>query len=98
MVYNGTQIEAAEPPEFLFKAVDEESADGVFRHGLKRNTGSFVTMYTSKSLAKNEISVRFPFFYVIMAGLMSEDGYKFYDVGDGKWLAEEVPAKYLRFS
>ena len=86
----------AEPPEFLFVAVDDRLSDKTFRHGLKRNTGAFIRMFETADQAKQEVKANFPYAFVVMARLMSEDGYIF-QKSEGCWQTAEVPAKYLRF-
>lgn len=94
-----THITLQKPPEFLFCAVEGDSVDDAFKCGLNRLKMPFIVAYESDYDAKREIPLeKSPASFVILSGLMAEDGYRFMLAETGEWLTDEVPAKYLRFS
>ena len=94
-----THITLQKPPEFLFCAVEGDSFDDAFRHGLKRLKMPFIVIYESDADARRIIPLKkHPVSFVVMSGLMAEDGYHFMLAETGEWLTDEVPAKYLRFN
>lgn len=84
------------PPEFLFCAVNAEESFKVFRTGLNRLKNPFIESFTTERDARRSIKGHTDAF-VVLSGLMAEDGYKFYHAETGEWLTDEIPSRYLRF-
>ena len=94
---NLCHLRLAEPPEFLYFAMDGDSSHKAFMHGLKRKGEPFVTLYGNEALARKDLR-RLPYvtLFAVVARVMSEDGYKFALADSGEWVIDEVPPKYLR--
>ena len=88
----------AEPPEFLFYAVEASKVDRVFKQGLNRSKMASIALYDNPDKARRTIAGRKPVcVFAIVARVMVEDGYIFYRSEADEWLVDEIPSKYLRF-
>lgn len=86
----------AEPPEFLFKAVDMELSDIIFRRGLNRLKMPFIDMYETDTLARRAYTKKkTPYIFAIRSRAMYEDGFKFYLLETGTWGTDDIPQRYL---
>lgn len=96
MKSNLCHLSMQKPPEFLFCAVKVEKSYEVFRSGLKRLKDPFVEVYASEAEARQAIKGNHPSLFTVLSGVMNEEGYDFYHAETGEWLADEIPARYLR--
>ena len=82
------------PPEFLFGGVSVRIFDRTVRQGLKRNTEPFVMLYEdAKEIPRGRVR---KMSFVVLTGVMAEDGYRFAHADTGEWVTDEVPSKYIR--
>ena len=94
---NLTHLALRKPPEFLFCAVEGEFVDRTFKRGLNRLKMPFIVLCTSQTDAMRRIPLKkHPTLFVVMSGLMHEDGYSFAQAETGEWVTETIPSKYLR--
>ena len=96
MKSNLCHLSLQKPPEFLFCAMKAEKSYEAFRGGLKRPEMSFIEMYASETDARRATKDVHPSVLVVLSGVMDEEGYLFYHAETGEWLADEIPARYLR--
>ena len=86
----------ADPPEFLFKAVDMELSDIIFRRGLNRLKMPFIDMYETETEARRAYTKKkTPYMFAIRSRAMYEDGFKFYLLETGTWGTDDIPQRYL---
>ena len=88
-----THLTLLKPPEFLFKSVLHRSIERTYRQGFKRKIGLFVDVYDTEEESRKKFGSVLTYTFVVMAGLMIEDGYQFCRAETGEWLVEEIPAK-----
>ena len=93
------ELEKVIPPEFLWHGTGEKYVESIDRSGLIPKSRLYVHLSSDEKVAKNVGSRHGkPVIYVVCAGEMSKDGYKFYLSKNGVWLTKEVPTKYLKKS
>ena len=86
----------SEPPEFLFKAVDMELSDIIFRRGLNRLKMPFIDMYETETEARRAYTKKkIPYVFAIRSRAMYEDGFMFYSLETGTWGTDDIPQRYL---
>lgn len=88
----------ATPPETLFHGTNADAVDAILRDGLRPMSRQYVhlsadveTAHQVGSRRRREVVI-----LVVAAGDAAREGVAFYDAGRGVWLADEVPARYLR--
>ena len=90
------ELKETEPPEKLWHGTGEKYTASIDKQGLIR--GSRLYVHLSKD---SETAVKVgrrhgrPVLYIVKAGVMYRDGYKFYLSENGVWLTKAVPVKYL---
>lgn len=93
-----TRRKTAEPPEFLFCAVDASKTDQAYRHGLNRRKMASMALYDNPESARRSKGKKLDIcIFVVLANVMIEDGYEFFQTNDNLWHTTEIPPKYLRF-
>lgn len=90
------ELEETVPPKFLWHGTGEKYVESIDESGLIPKSRLYVHLSPDEKAAK-EVGTRHgkPIIYIVCAGKMNEDGYKFYLANNGVWLTKEVPAKYL---
>lgn len=90
------ELEEKEPPEDLYHGTAEKYFDSICGTGLIPKSRLYVHLSKDIETALN-VGKRHgkPVLFLIKAGEMYRDGYKFYRSKNGVWLTKEVPAKYL---
>ena len=90
--------ETAEPPAVLYHGTARRFLDAILREGLKPMARQYVHLSVDIDTAKRVGSRRDvkPVLLAIDAELAASKGLSFYIGNDKVWLADEVPAKYLR--
>ncbi len=88
--------EPATPPESLLHGTAERFLDSIFAKGLVKGKRHHVHMGTDRALMVS-VGGRHgkPVVLEVAAGRMHADGHAFFVTGNGVWLTEHVPAKYL---
>jgi putative RNA 2'-phosphotransferase len=87
----------AEPPELLCHGTHEAAAPVVLREGLAPMKRQYVHLTGNLELAARVGSRRGRAVLIeVAAGAAHRDGIKFYRANESFWLADAVPAKYLR--
>lgn len=91
------ELEEAEPPEELWHGTGEKFVLSIDVQGLLPKSRLYVHLSKDKDTAvkvgqRHGKSV----LYIVKAGEMYCDGYKFYLSKNGVWLTKEVPIKYLQ--
>lgn len=90
------ELEEVQPPEELWHGTGEKYVSSIDLQGLIPKSRLYV--HLSKDV---ETAVRVgqrhgkPVLYIVKAGEMYKEGYKFYLSKNGVWLTKEVPVKYL---
>lgn len=90
------ELEAKEPPEFLWHGTGEKFVAAIDREGLIPKSRLYVHLSADYDTAK-VVGARHgkPVIYKVKSGEMQQDGYTFYQSVNGVWLTKEVPTKYL---
>lgn len=87
-----------EPPELLYHGTVERFLPSIRRYGLIRGKRHHVHLSGDSQTATRVGQRRgHPVVLVVEAGRMGRDGHLFYRSENGVWLAQSVPAQYLRF-
>lgn len=91
-------LEASEPPEFLYHGTVAKFLDAIRVEGLKKMNRQHVHLSKDKELAQLVGSRRGrPVVLNIRAGQMNRDGMPFYISENGVWLTDHVPSHYIEF-
>lgn len=90
------ELEEAEPPVQLWHGTGEKYATSIDAQGLIPKNRLYVHLSKDRNTAV-KVGERHgrPILYIVNAGEMYRDGYKFYLSKNGVWLTEKVPVKYL---
>ena len=90
------ELEEKEPPEELWHGTGEKFADSIDAQGLIPKSRLYVHLSKDKETAL-KVGQRHgkPVLYIVKAGQMTRDGYRFYLSKNGVWLAKSVPVEYL---
>lgn len=90
--------EAAEPPAVLYHGTARRFLDAILQEGLKPMARQYVHLSVDVETAKSVGARRDvkPVLLAIDSELAASEGLSFYIGNDKVWLADEVPAKYLR--
>lgn len=87
-----------QPPELLYHGTVAKVLDSIRRDGLRRGRRHHVHLSGDEKTASLVGQRRGkPVVLAIEAGRMFRDGHVFYQSDNGVWLANSVPARYLRF-
>lgn len=91
------ELDEVEPPEELWHGTGEKYVSSIDEQGLIPKSRLYVHLSKDKETAV-KVGKRHgkPVLYVVKAGEMCKNGYKFYLSKNGVWLTKEVPVKYLR--
>ncbi|MDE7299647.1 MAG: RNA 2'-phosphotransferase [Lachnospiraceae bacterium] len=91
------ELEEAAPPEELWHGTGEKFTASIEAQGLIPKSRLYVHLSKDEDTAV-KVGQRHgkPVLYIVRAGEMRRDGYKFYLSKNGVWLTKEVPVKYLR--
>jgi len=91
------QLEPTTPPDILYHGTGHNSVQGIREQGLLRFTRNHVHLSKDVPTAIR-VGQRHgkPFVFVVDARAMHEAGHTFYVSDNGVWLAESIPAEYLR--
>lgn len=85
------------PPEILYHGTAEKSREGIFAHGILKQSREYVHLSadteTAVIVGKRHGT---PVILSIDAAQMSKDGYPFYLSANQVWLTKMVPAQYLK--
>ncbi len=90
------ELDAKEPPEFLWHGTGEKFVASIDREGLIPKSRLYVHLSADYDTAK-VVGARHgkPVIYKVKSGEMQQYGYTFYQSVNGVWLTKEVPTKYL---
>lgn len=90
------ELEEMEPPKLLLHGTGKKYVESIDEQGLVSKSRLYVHLSSDEETAVN-VGKRHgsPVLYVVKAGEMYQDGYKFYLSRNGVWLTKEVPVKYL---
>lgn len=90
------ELEAVEPPEFLYHGTVAKYTDVIFKKGLQKMQRLHVHLSPDVQTATT-VGLRrgFPIILRIAAKQMHADGYLFYLSQNNVWLTDCVPAQYL---
>ena len=90
--------EAAEPPAVLYHGTARRFLDAILQEGLRPMARQYVHLSVDVDTAKRVGSRRDaePVILAVDAELAASEGLRFYVGNDKVWLADEVPAKYLK--
>ena len=88
----------AEPPEFLYFAVDISLFDIIMKHGLNRLKMPFIELSENEYEAKRKTKVKVPYSFTVLAEYMRRDGFVFCKTDSGEWLTDDIPSKYIRLN
>jgi putative RNA 2'-phosphotransferase len=85
-----------QPPHTLFHGTAIQHVDSILKTGLDKRNRHHVHMSEETSTAST-VGMRSGSVVIlsINASLMYLDGYKFYRSGNGVWLTDHVPSKYI---
>lgn len=91
------ELEEAKPPKELWHGTGEKSVLSIDVQGLFPRSRLYVHLSKDRETAV-KVGQRHgkPVLYIVKAGEMHRDGYKFYLSKNGVWLTKEVPTKYLQ--
>ena len=90
------ELEETLPPEELWHGTATKYEASIDEQGLIPKSRLYVHLSRDRETAV-KVGQRHgkPVLYIVKAGEMSRDGYKFYLSKNGVWLTKEVPVKYL---
>lgn len=91
------ELDEVKPPEELWHGTGEKYVLSIDEQGLLPKSRLYVHLSKDEETAV-KVGKRHgkPVLYIVKAGKMYRDGYKFYLSKNGVWLTKEVPVKYLR--
>ena len=90
------ELDEKEPPEELWHGTGEKYVSSIDTQGLIPKSRLYVHLSKDQETAV-KVGQRHgkPVLYIVKAGEMYSDGYKFFLSKNGVWLTKEVPVKYL---
>ena len=90
------ELDEVEPPEVLWHGTSEKYVASIDVQGLIPKSRLYVHLSKDSDTA-TKVGRRHgkPVLYIVKAGEMYKDGYKFFLSKNGVWLTKEVPVKYL---
>lgn len=90
------ELDEVEPPAELWHGTGEKYVTAIDAQGLIPKSRLYVHLSKDRDTAV-KVGKRHgrPVLYIVKAGEMYRDGYKFYLSKNSVWLTKEVPAKYL---
>lgn len=90
------ELDEVKPPEELWHGTGEKYVLSIDEQGLIPKSRLYVHLSKDEETAV-KVGKRHgkPVLYIVKAGKMYRDGYKFYLSKNGVWLTKEVPIKYL---
>lgn len=90
------ELDEVKPPEELWHGTGEKYVLSIDRQGLLPKSRLYVHLSKDEETAV-KVGKRHgkPVLYIVKAGKMYRDGYKFYLSKNGVWLTKGVPVKYL---
>lgn len=90
------ELEEMAPPKVLYHGTGIKYKDSIDAQGLVPKSRLYVHLSGDTETAKI-VGQRHgkPIIYIVNAGEMSKDGYKFFRSANGVWLTKKVPGKYL---
>ena len=90
-------FENQKPPMILYHGTATKNIDSINAEGIKRMKRQFIHLSTGFVQAMT-VGERHGYacVYVVNAQEMYEDGYEFYCAGNGVWLTDYVPVKYIK--
>ena len=93
------ELQEVTPPAQLYHGSGEKYAASIEKQGLIPKSRLYVHMSADYDTAK-QVGSRHgkPVVYLVAAGQMAADGFKFYCSVNGVWLTKAVPSRYLRRS
>lgn len=85
------------PPEILYHGTGKKSKDAILQYGLKKMERHHVHLSPDIATAL-KVGQRHgePVVFEVLAAEMCSDNFTFYLSGNGVWLTEHVPPKYLK--
>lgn len=90
------ELDIVTPPEILWHGTGEKYVSSIDEIGLIPKSRLYVhlsgDMETAEQVGKRHGT---PVIYKVLARKMQEDGFTFYRLKNGVWLAKEVPVQYL---
>ena len=91
------ELDEVKPPEELWHGTGEKYVLSIDKQGLLPKSRLYVHLSKDEETAV-KVGKRHgkPVLYIVKAGKMYKDGYKFYLSKNGVWLTKEVLVKYLR--
>ncbi len=90
------ELESATPPATLYHGTPERNLPVILRSGLLKMRRHHVHLSPDESTAKAVGARRgHPVVLAVDAGEMHRGGYVFYRSGNGVWLVDQVPPRYL---
>ena len=91
------ELKEMEPPEELWHGTGEKYTASIDKQGLIPKSRLYVHLSKDSETAV-KVGQRHgrPVLYIVKAGAMHRDGYKFYLSENGVWLTKSVPVKYLK--
>ncbi len=91
------ELEAKEPPEFLYHGTVGQFLGSIQKEGLQRRSRLYVHLSPDVETAVKVGRRRGkPVVLRVAAGRMHRDGYPFFLSANGVWLTREVPPQYLK--
>ena len=90
------ELDEAEPPAELWHGTGEKYVASIDAQGLIPKSRLYVHLSKDRDTAV-KVGQRHgkPVLYIVKAGEMHRDGYRFFLSKNGVWLTKKVPAKYL---
>ncbi len=90
-------LEPAEPPPTLYHGTPERNLPKILHDGLRKMSRHHVHLSPDEKTAAAVGRRRGrPVVFAVDACAMCRDGWEFYRSGNGVWLVEHVPTRYLR--
>jgi len=90
-------LEPAEPPSVLYHGTPERNLPKILRQGLRKMSRHHVHLSPDEKTAAAVGRRRGqPVVLLVEARTMRRDGWEFYRSGNGVWLVERVPPRYLK--
>lgn len=85
------------PPDVLYHGTAEKNLGVIFAEGLKKMSRHHVHLSSETETAR-KVGTRYgkPVILEIDAAKMLGEGFKFYVSANGVWLADAVPAEFLK--
>lgn len=91
------ELDEVEPPELLYHGTGLKYVEDIFEKGILPKSRLYVHLSSDMDTALT-VGARHgkPMVFVVDAGKMHKDGYKFYLSENKVWLTERVPCRYLK--